>query len=72
MSAGFTASFFIDSDSNLYSCGNAVLTCQEKDGYVPLKVATEKKVKQICCGMKNVAMVTTDGQLYSWGDNTFG
>ena len=44
ISAGFRVSFFINQDSDLYSCGSATLACQMKDGNVPLLVSA-KNVK---------------------------
>ena len=38
----------------------------------PDEAKEEYKIKQICLGDSHTAAITTDGQLYMWGDNTYG
>ena len=75
VAAGSGFSLFIDSEGNLLSCGCKNANGQKaKDGNVltPKKVAAiETPVSYIDCGVEHAAAVTTDGELYTWGSNTF-
>ena len=83
IAAGFGFSFFISTENKLYSCGKHQLSVQPKDFKdmknlptpSPLLVSFFSKkdisVKQVACGLVYACAVTTEGEVYSWGDNTF-
>ena len=71
ISAGFGVSFIVCAEQQrLYSFGSANHSLQKENTQVPTLVKCFKDtIKQIDCGMTYTAAVTTDGDLYTWGDN---
>ena len=71
ISAGFGVSFLVcEEKERLYSFGNTNLSLQKDIVNVPTLVKNfTNKVKQVDCSQNYCALVTTDGELYSWGSN---
>ena len=70
ISAGFGVSFIVGEDERLYSFGNSKLSLQSEDKSVPTLVKSFKEpIKQVDCAPTYAALVTTEGALYTWGDN---
>ena len=54
----------------LHSCGNTSLSLQKSEKRVATRVSSFKEtVKMVDVAQNYAALVTTDGDLYSWGQN---
>ena len=71
ITAGFGVSFFVcEENERLHSFGSNNLSLQKEDKRVPTLVKNfNETVKQVDCAPTYAALITTDGQLYTWGGN---
>ena len=68
--AGYNNDAFIDEDGNLYISGDNAGDGTDKNQSIPVKVM--ENVKDVSIGDHYTAVVTNDGELYTWGINDFG
>ena len=75
VAAGSGFSLFVNSEGNLFSCGQKGVNAHlSKLGDVlspRLIKAIEEEVTYVDCGVEHAAAVTSSGKLYTWGSNTF-
>ena len=70
ISAGFGVSFLIDTQGELYTCGNAKLNLHGAVKNVPTKVKKiTEPVRLVAASQVSVQLVTESGKLFAWGDN---
>ena len=77
VSCGFHFSYFVSyDDSELYSCGKKYLNGLSKDCKGDPKTEKVpffkgKPIKEVACGLNYVCVLVEEGDVYSWGDNTY-